>query len=205
MRLGRRRRWRNRRTTTRSDRRRRAGARLRHDTRDGRLDRRARRCRAGCRGFAGRGRGTRHGRRLTRHGRALRLRTHGRRLGARLGRGHGGRLHPGGCRRRLHLRRARSLRLGGRGRGCGPFRAALLAGLAALWLLRAPWPAWVLISGGGGLCDPVSGLSEGLPGLREDEGRQDGPDQQPAFRAHLYSRRFVSTCGYQAAHGLNPR
>jgi hypothetical protein len=138
-----------------------------------------------------------------RHGRTLGLLAHRRRLGARLGRGHGRRLRPGDRRSGLHLRWTRRLRLGGGCRGGGPLRATL-TGLCAR-LLRAPWPAWIVISGGGGLCDPVSGLSKGLPGLRKDEGRQDGPDQQPAFRAHPYSRRFVSTCGYQAASGLNPR
>ncbi|KRE00478.1 hypothetical protein ASE61_20770 [Bosea sp. Root670] len=96
------------------------------------------------------------------------------------------------------------MRLGGGARGSRAFRATL-TGLCA-WLLRAPRPARIiLVSGTGGLCDPVSGLGEGLPGLRKDEGRQDGPDQQPAFRAHFLFPSFVSTCRYQAASGLNPR
>ncbi|MCR4522142.1 hypothetical protein, partial [Bosea sp. 47.2.35] len=113
-----------------------------------------------------------------------------------LGSGHGGRLRPGRGRSWLHLRRARRLRLGRRSRGSGPFRTTLLAGLSTLWRLRPlPWRAGIIVSGGGGLCDPVSGLGEGLPGLRKDEGRQDGPDQQPAFRAHLYSRRSFQRAG----------
>ncbi|BCB21816.1 hypothetical protein OCUBac02_47100 [Bosea sp. ANAM02] len=102
-------------------------------------------------------------------------------------------MRPGGSRGGLCLRRTRRLGPGGSGR---PFRPALLAGLRVLRRLRALRSTRIIpVSRGGGLCDPVSGLSKGLSGLRKDEGRQDGPDQQPAFRAHLYSRRSFQPAG----------
>lgn len=191
-----------------------------HAGRGSRRCRRLRRCARRCRqsGFRGRtwrrrpGRGrllryrrhvrggARSGRRLTlRHWRALGLRTRSRRLGTRLRRGHRGRLRPRNSRAGLHLRRARSL---GGARRDGPLGTAL-ARLPTRRTVLLLWPlAWspsrLLVAGCGGLGQPVSGFGKGLPGLRNDEGRQDGPDQQPAFRAHCNSR-----CSFQRA-GIRP-
>lgn len=95
----------------------------------------------------------------------------------------------------LHLRRARSFRSAGR---CRPLRR-MLAGLGSRRAVRAlARPAAAIVVAPRCLGEPGAQWSEGLAGLGEDEGRQDGSDQQPAFRAHCNSR-----CPFQRA-GIRP-
>ncbi|MFC5294439.1 hypothetical protein [Bosea minatitlanensis] len=66
----------------------------------------------------------------------------------------------------------------------------MLAGLAAargVGALARPAAALV-VAAAGRLGELNPQWREGLACLGEDEGRQDGSDQQPAFRAHRNSR-----------------
>jgi hypothetical protein len=74
----------------------------------------------------------------------------------------------------------------------------MLAGLACP--RRAAWPlvlsaAAIVVAASRSLGELNSQRRKGLAGLGEDEGRQDGSDQQPAFREHRNSRHSFHRVG----------
>lgn len=93
----------------------------------------------------------------------------------------------------LHLRRAWRLR-------CARSSRTLRSMLTWLATLRSPWTlalsaAAVIVAAARCLGELNALRREGLSCLGKDEGWQDGPDQQPAFRAHRNSRRSFQHTG----------